>query len=117
MQERFYVPAFHFNTKKICYCGSGRLFGECCASGQRLRGAPSSIVVIDNFIDAQQRETMIDYASLRPREWLDVADSKGDRQRERVLNRHTNRVTERVDLGSAQQHLQSFKAGISTRSH
>lgn len=104
MQQRYYVPSFHFNTGKPCYCGSGLRFGLCCASHQRANGIPQSIAIIPNFVSEQERVSLLELAEKQPRNWLEVADAKPEEGKcERKI--HSSRITERVLLQNKQQQL------------
>lgn len=110
MQERYYVPSFHFNLGKPCYCGSGQLFGNCCASDKRLNGLPRSVSVIPNFVEATQRRTLLDFAERQPRDWLEVADSKATNGSKREHKMHSNRITKRVELSDRQPMVEGWFA-------
>ncbi|TNC81713.1 MAG: hypothetical protein C9356_07590 [Oleiphilus sp.] len=110
MQERYYVPSFHFHTGKPCYCGSGRRFGECCASDARVNGLPRSVSVVSDFIDAKARKALLDFAERQPRDWLEVADSKAHSQSRREHKMHSTRITKRVELSDRQPLVESWFA-------
>lgn len=102
MQQRYYVPSFHFDITKPCYCGSMKLFGRCCAAGATDSSRPSSIKIVNNFIDDHACQTLIDYAETQQRDWLRVIDNQRSKTGKRVMKRHPNRITELVHLGERQ---------------
>lgn len=98
MQQRLYVPSFHFDTTKPCYCRSQKLFGECCGSPQADKPAPKNIKVVNNFISNAECNSFIRFAEKQKREWLTVVDDKKSTATKRVFKRHENRVTQHVDI-------------------
>ena len=103
MYNRHYVPSFHFDTTKPCYCGSMKRFGHCCASNSEERVHPSSIKIVNNFISAPECEQFISYADKQERKWLKVVDNERSTGSKRVMKRHPSRVTELVNLGKKQE--------------
>lgn len=99
MYSRYYVPTFHFDVRKPCYCGSGKAFGTCCATDAPDRAFPHSVKVVNNFISSTECKQLLRFSEKQKREWLTVVDTEKSTDRKRVLKRHPNRVTELVDLG------------------
>lgn len=99
MQNRYYVPSFHFDIRQVCYCGSRRAFGECCATAAPERSFPSSVKVVNNFIANEDCDQLVAFAERQKREWLTVLDDEKSTATKRVFKRHPNRVTQLVDLG------------------
>ena len=108
MQERYYVPSFHFHVGKPCYCGSGRRFGNCCASDARPNGVPRSISIIENFVTASERQALMQFAERQPKSWLEVADSSARSGAKRQLRMHSNRITQRVHLQQKQSMVEAW---------
>lgn len=99
MQQRLYVPSFHFDTNKPCYCRSQKTFGECCAQINIERTAPpKSITIVNNFVSNAECNSFIRYAEKQNREWLTVVDSEKSTANKRVFKRHESRVTQHVDI-------------------
>jgi predicted 2-oxoglutarate/Fe(II)-dependent dioxygenase YbiX len=101
MQSRFYVPSFHFNTTKPCYCGSMKAFGHCCASGSGQRVFPQSIKVVNNFMPKDECRKLVDFAEKQKKEWLKIVDID-PKTGQKIVRRHPTRVTQRVHLDNRQ---------------
>lgn len=99
MQSRHYVPSFHFDVRKPCYCGSMKSFGICCATNEPDRGLPNSVKIVNNFVSPTECKQLIRFAEKQKREWLTVVDTERSKSGRRVMKRHPNRVTELVELG------------------
>ncbi|KZX81364.1 hypothetical protein A3715_07475 [Oleiphilus sp. HI0009] len=99
MQQKHYVPTFHFDTTKPCYCRSQKAFGECCGSSIEEKQTPKSIKVVHNFLSASECNSFIRFAEKQKREWLTVVDTAKSTSNKRVYKRHESRVTQNVDLG------------------
>ncbi len=98
--ELAYVPTFHFDKNKPCYCHSGRLFGQCCANSAETGRAPRSIHVINDFLSPADCKRFLRFAEKQKRSWLTVVDSiKGGK---RTYKRDPGRVTQHVALGKRQ---------------
>lgn len=110
MYSRYYVPTFHFDTRKPCYCGSMKLFGDCCASASENRTYPNSVKVIHNFVAQKDCDQMLKYAEKQKREWLTVVDSEKSTENKRVLKRHPSRVTQIVDLAKRRTQVVEWMA-------
>jgi hypothetical protein len=110
MYSRYYVPTFHFDTRKPCYCGSMKLFGDCCASASENRTYPNSVKVIHNFVAQKDCDQMLKYAEKQKREWLTVVDSEKSTENKRVLKRHPSRVTQIVDLAKKRTQVVEWMA-------
>ena len=101
MQQRAYVPTFHFDTTKPCYCRSQKLFGECCGKDSEEKAPPSNIKVVNNFLNAAECNSFLRFAEKQKCEWLTVVDSERSTKNKRVFKRHESpRYTE---CGSRQE--------------
>jgi len=85
-----------------------RTFGQCCASLAGERALPSAIKVVNDFISPQQRRQLVAFAEKQKRKWLTVVGNKKTVDGQRILKRHPNRVTERVQLSSMQREVSSW---------
>lgn len=103
MQQRAYVPTFHFDTTKPCYCRSQKLFGDCCGNESAEKAPPSNIKVVNNFLSAAECNGFLRFAEKQKREWLTVVDSEKSTENKRIFKRHESRVTQNVDLGKKRQ--------------
>ncbi|MFT7184695.1 MAG: putative 2-oxoglutarate/Fe(II)-dependent dioxygenase YbiX [Pseudohongiellaceae bacterium] len=99
---KYYVPSFHFDMAKSCYCHSGKLFGSCCGSPNIVRERPNSIHVINNFISQKECKRLIRFAEKQKRSWLSVVDPNKSQARKTVHKRDPSRVTQHVSLGKKQ---------------
>jgi len=97
---RAYVPTFHFDLNKPCYCLSGQRFGQCCANSEKLGRTPRSINVINNFISPSDCKRFLRYAEKQKRAWLTVVNSESGGKRE--YRRDPGRVTQQVAMGKRQ---------------
>lgn len=98
MQQRLYVPSFHFNTAKPCYCRSGKPFGTCCGAEETEKAPPNNMTVVNNFISPSECKSFIRYADKQKREWLTVVDAQKSSKHKRVFKRHESRITQSVDI-------------------
>jgi len=99
MQQRLYVPTFHFDKTKPCYCRSQKAFGDCCGSTAEEKATPRSIKVVNNFLSSAECNSFIRFAEKQKREWLTVVDDEKSTANKRVFKRHESRVTQNVELG------------------
>lgn len=99
MQQRLYVPTFHFDKTKPCYCRSQKAFGDCCGSAEQEKNTPRSIKIVDNFLSAAECNSFIRFSEKQKREWLTVVDDEKSSGNKRVFKRHESRVTQNVELG------------------
>jgi len=68
MQQRLYVPSFHFNTAKRCCCGLGKPFGTCCEAEHLEKAPPKNMTAVNNFISPSECKSFIRYADKQIRE-------------------------------------------------
>lgn len=101
--QRFYVPGFHLDPKKPCYCGSELAFGDCCATRQADRTPPEGVLVIENFLPPSTCNSFVRYANKQPRQWLMVIDNQLSGAGKAVQKRDPSRVTQHVELGKKHQ--------------
>lgn len=99
MKNKYYVPTFHFDKLKPCYCGSSRAFGDCCCASNDAESSPKNIHIINNYLSKTDCARFIRFAEKQKREWLTVVDSAKSTEKKRVFIRHPNRVTQNVDMG------------------
>lgn len=97
-----YVPTFHFNKHKACYCRSGQSFGECCANSQVTRRPPSSIHIINNFVSPAECKRFLRFAEKQKRNCLSVVNETKN-QEKRTYKRDSGRVTQQVQLAKRQK--------------
>jgi len=98
----FYVPTFHFNLAKPCYCGSNILFGQCCGSSEQERTPPKHIHIVKNFLSDTECKRFIRFATKQKRSSLPVADGHKETGNKVEHTKSATRVTERVALGRKQ---------------
>ncbi len=95
-----YMPVYHFDKSKECYCGSNKTFGECCASPDPHREPPQYIQIIHDYLTPAECKSFIRFSSKQPKSWLTVVDEKEASTNNRVVEmRHPERVTQSVDMG------------------
>jgi len=101
--DKHYVPSFHFDLAKPCYCYSGRIFGHCCGNSRIDRERPNRINVIRNFLSPAECKRFLRFAEKQKRSWLSVVDSKKSQESKTLHKRDSSRVTQRVMLGKKQE--------------
>jgi len=98
-----YVPTFHFEASKPCYCNSGRAFGLCCKNSSVTKQPPKNIHVINNYLSASECKRFIRFSEKQKRTWLSVVDDKKADGNKSVHKRDPSRVTQHVKLGKKQE--------------
>lgn len=110
-----YVPSFHFNSAKLCYCRSGKSFGYCCGSKSELRTKPMHLSIIPNFLSKTECSRLIRFAKKQKGAALTVVDGKKQQANKTVARRHSSRITRQVVLGRKQPLVnQWFKEACTT---
>lgn len=105
MTPRRYVKPFHCNPAQPCYCGSGALFGDCCASDSKRREPPQGVVIVNNFISKTDCRRLVRYADKQKAAWLMVRDDKKSTPGKSVEKRDSGRVTQQVEMDKHQNFL------------
>lgn len=112
---RFFVPSFHFDLLKNCYCNSGKLFGQCCGDPSSNREAPSGVIHVKNFLTSTECKRFIRYSEKQKRSWLSVVDSKETSDHKTQYKRDPSRITQYVALGKKQNQANEwFQAACSS---
>lgn len=96
-----YVPTYHFDTVKPCYCRSGKTFGDCCANSKESGKAPTGIHIVNDFLSSSECKRYLRFAEKQKRTWLSVVNSKTETKK-RAYKKDSGRITQRVDLGKRQ---------------
>ncbi|TNC82975.1 MAG: hypothetical protein C9356_00555 [Oleiphilus sp.] len=112
---RSYVNAFHFDSKRNCYCRSGKLFGQCCGPDNPERSRPRNIHVVNNFVSRGECHKLVEYAEKQKRAWLPVLNSSNAKDRTLDRKLDTERVTEYVKLGHWQMHVRQWMRAACAR--
>lgn len=105
MPTRHYVKPFHCDPAQPCYCGSGALFGDCCASDSKKREPPQGVVIVNNFISRADCRRLVRYADKQKAKWLMVRDDKKSTPGKTVEKRDPGRVTQQVEMDKHQNFL------------
>jgi predicted 2-oxoglutarate/Fe(II)-dependent dioxygenase YbiX len=82
-----------------CFCGSGERFKRCCGNQASERKPPFGVQIIDQFLSAQERASLLHLADATPGKPFTVPDGKGGRMHDE------QRVTEWVDFRDSHQQL------------
>lgn len=106
--DKFYSNTYHFDPEKMCYCPSGKMFGQCCGTTSSLRAMPSNLHVFNHFISKADCLRMIRYADKQRRSWLEIIDSEKSTEKMRVMRRDPARVTQSVDMGKKQAVIEDW---------
>ena len=71
-------PAFQKPAaNELCFCPSGKPFGECCGNTAAGRASPYGIHILHNFLSAAECQALIDAAANSPKHWLEVTTGEG----------------------------------------
>ncbi len=106
--SKAHVRTYHFDAKQVCFCGTGRLFGECCGNSSPDRQPPTHVLVFSDYLCKVERQRMIRYADKQKRSWLQVVDTEKSGKGTTVMRRDPARVTQSVDMGTRQQIIESW---------
>jgi len=112
---KFYVPSFHFDLVKPCYCNSGQLFGQCCANPSANQESPNGIHVIKDFIPTAECKRFLRFAEKQKRSWLSVVDTKKTTNNKPVHKRDSSRITQQVMLGKKQAQANEWFQAATTQ--
>lgn len=96
-----------FNPKRNdkCFCDSGKRFKHCCGSTLADRKPPHGIVIVEDFLTAQQCQDLLAIMSTRSSERLKLIDPEKSTAEEVVRKYDDQRITERVDMSEHQDIL------------
>lgn len=98
---------FQPSRNEKCFCNSGQRFKNCCGSSAPDRPPPHGIVVIENYLSAEQCAELVALANQSTHEPLTTVSLEDSTPDEIVRKPHEGRVTDLVDLGDAQSRLNS----------
>lgn len=93
------VPDFQLQDDAPCFCGSGKVFSDCCGSRAENRAPPHGLVVIENFIDKELAGDLVAFAHNQPGQRLMVIDQQASTPDKMVKTHDQRRIAERVELG------------------
>lgn len=100
-------PVEEFNPSPVdpCFCGSGKIFSQCCGSTELVRPPPFGLFMFENYLDKGYREDLVAYAEQCNGQSLMVIDNEASTPDNivKVIDKH--RITERVDLGERRQEI------------
>ena len=82
-----------------CFCGSGRLFVDCCGSTGPDRRPPYGIFIVENYLDPAAARDLTEFARRQSGERLMVIDRDASTADNIVKVEDPRRVSERVNLG------------------
>lgn len=89
----------------LCYCGSEKLFSECCGSIDTDRPPPHGLFIFENYVDADFVKELCDFANKQEGHRLTVINSAKSTPNHIVKNEDDRRVAERIDLGDRRQEI------------
>jgi len=96
--RRHYVNTYPCDPGLACYCGSGRAFGDCCASQRADRDPPRGVLIVPDFLTDRECRKLVRYADKQPGRWLTVRDEEKSRNGQHVWKRSDSRITQVVDM-------------------
>jgi predicted 2-oxoglutarate/Fe(II)-dependent dioxygenase YbiX len=97
--------SFSLGRNDKCFCDSGKRFKHCCGSTLADRKTPHGIVIVEDFISAQQCQELLAIMSTRPSERLKLIDPEKSTAEKVVRKYDDQRVTERVEMSDHQEVL------------
>jgi predicted 2-oxoglutarate/Fe(II)-dependent dioxygenase YbiX len=100
MQQPEWVAGFEPRDHEPCFCGSARLFVDCCGNPAPDRAPPHGLILKKNWLSAGQCDALVAILEQQPRSWLTIRPEK---RGEGV--RDPTRVTESVELGAARDEI------------
>jgi predicted 2-oxoglutarate/Fe(II)-dependent dioxygenase YbiX len=92
-------PDFNPARAHLCFCGSGKLFRECCGSFEEDRNLPHGIHLLAHHLDPTTCQRWVAYLEQQPRHRLMVVDTKNSTADRLVKMPDSRRVTEEVESG------------------
>lgn len=95
-----------------CYCGSEKLFTDCCGSTNIERPPPYGLFMFENYVDSTTVSELVAYADNREGQRLMVIDEKNSTPDQIVKVEDQRRVTERVPLGEWRQRVNKLVTSI-----
>lgn len=103
-----YVPSFHFNPAKACYCQSGKSFGYCCGMKSEQRAEPAYLKVIPNYLTKTECDRLIRFAKKQKSTALAVVDGNKQQANKTASKRDSSRVTKQIMLGRKQAQVNQW---------
>lgn len=94
MESHIQTPDFDPRPDKICYCGSGEVFSQCCGKAAPDRPPPFGVILVSDWFDPAKCDELTSRLEQQPRGWLTTVDKTTGEQRLDPM-----RVTEKVALG------------------
>ncbi|MEM7707121.1 MAG: 2OG-Fe(II) oxygenase [Pseudomonadota bacterium] len=108
LPARHYVPSLRRKPDDICYCGSGKRFGDCCGNPAENRPYPVQLNVIHNFVTPAERKQLLRFAQKQERKWLMMVDKERSTPEKNVQIRDPGRVTQAVNMGKRESVMQAW---------
>jgi predicted 2-oxoglutarate/Fe(II)-dependent dioxygenase YbiX len=89
-------PAFHPSRGAPCFCGSDRLFRDCCGSFAETRNPPHGVRIVRGYVNRATCQRWVEYLERQPRQRLMVVDTKRSTTNRIVQVPDQHRITEEV---------------------
>lgn len=99
----------------VCYCGSEKLFIQCCGSTQFERPPPYGLFMFENHVDPDTVKELVAFADQCEGQRLMVIDEKNSTPDNIVKVEDQRRVTERIPLGEWRQRINNLVTSIYTK--
>jgi len=90
-------PNFNPLLGEPCFCGSGKLFGECCSRFDEDRTIPFGINLKRNYLDRARSQRWVTYLERQPRHRLMVVDTQHSTPDKLVKMPDHRRITQEVE--------------------
>jgi hypothetical protein len=74
-QSSFTYPVFRPKKTDMCFCGSGELFGWCCASDSPERNPPHGVHIVRGFLPPDRCRSWVSVLERQPRQPSGVYDA------------------------------------------
>jgi hypothetical protein len=88
-----------------CFCGSRKIFSECCGTRKKDRDPPYGIFVFENYFDAGLMDDIVAYAETQGGQRLKMVNHAKSTPDNIVRVLDDRRITERVEMGDFKQQV------------
>jgi predicted 2-oxoglutarate/Fe(II)-dependent dioxygenase YbiX len=96
--------------REACFCGSSRVFKNCCGRDAPNRKPPHGVVVLPGWLPAAECDRFVAHASGQTAGWLGTSGGLDAADERRNNQRDPGRVTRTVDMGPLKADLDDWLA-------
>lgn len=113
MSSKHYVSPYPCDPKEPCYCGGNKPFGKCCGLDSAVREPPQGVIIIPEYLAANECRRLVRYADKQKGQWLMVLDEKKSSPGRRIEKKDPARITQQVDMSKHSNFINDlFKEGL-----